>query len=69
MARSALIQDTMNHVSFSEEYYVIDGGAKEVNARVFPSLNTPLPLVTAIWRNECTGIDRSFLMQGIINQK
>ena len=59
----------MNPVSFSEEYYVADGGAKEVNARVCPSLITPLPLVTVIQENECTGMARSFFMQGIINQK
>ena len=44
----ALIQDTMNYVSFSEEYYVAEGRVKEVdydvwvNAQVCPSLVTPL---------------------------
>ena len=27
----ALIQDTVNHVSFSEEYYVAEGRVKEVD--------------------------------------
>ena len=41
-----LIQGTMNHKSFSEEYYVAEGRVKEVNAwisaQVCPGLATPL---------------------------
>ena len=71
MARIVKCIDSRHHepCEFSEEHYVADGGAKEVNARVCLSLTTPLPLVTTIWQNECTGIDRSFFMQCIINQK
>ena len=38
----------MNHVSFSKEYYVVDGRAKEVNARVCPGLATALAIALAI---------------------
>ena len=34
----------MNHVSFSKEYYVVDGRAKEVDARVCPGLATALAI-------------------------
>ena len=41
----ALIQGTMNHMSFSEEYYVAEGRVKEVDVRisaqVCPGLATP----------------------------
>ena len=56
-------------MSFLEEYYVADGRAKEVDVRVCLGLATPLLLVTAIQRNERTGIARPFFMLGIIKQK
>ena len=45
-------QDTINHVSFSEEFYVADGRLKEIdaqlqaNVRVCSGLGTPLLMCT-----------------------